>query len=209
MDKVTVLQKFIPAEAAPLIVKWIDHYQVALKITRNRNSKLGDYRHPYGKAGHRISVNHNLNCYSFLITLVHEFAHMLNWNRHKNKVKPHGLEWKQAFQEMMAPFFEMNIFPEDILLALKAYMNNPAASSCSDVKLMRVLKQYDRKQEDMVTVETLPLNAFFAMKNGRKFQKLELIRKRYRCVELSTRRMYLFNPLAEVKDLSALEQESA
>ena len=209
MDKVSVLQKFIPAEAAPLIVKWIDHYQVALKITRSRNSKLGDYRHPYGNAGHRISVNHNLNNYSFLITLVHEFAHLLNWNRHKNSVKPHGVEWKQAFQEMMMPFFEMNIFPEDVKQSLKAYKNNPAASSCSDVKLMRILKQYDRKKEDMVTVETLPFNAVFAMKNGRKFQKLELIRKRYRCIELSTRRMYLFNPLAEVKDLSSPEQQSA
>ncbi|POY39281.1 sprT domain-containing protein [Solitalea longa] len=198
MDKVSILQKYIPAQAASLIVKWIDHYQAELKISRNRSTKLGDYRHPWGGQGHRISVNYNLNQYSFLITLVHEFAHLLNYNRHKNKVKPHGSEWKKAFQEMMQPFFEMKIFPQDVELALRSYMQNPAASSCSDMNLLRVLKNYDKKKEDLLTVEKLPINAVFALPNGRKFQKLDLIRKRYRCLELSTKRMYLFNPLAEV-----------
>lgn len=104
MDKVSILQKYIPAQAAILIARWIDEYKTELKISKSRATKLGDYRHPYGDKGHRISVNYNLNQYSFLITLVHEFAHLLNWNRHKNKVKPHGTEWKQAFQEMMKPF---------------------------------------------------------------------------------------------------------
>ncbi|UKJ08295.1 SprT-like domain-containing protein [Solitalea lacus] len=202
MDKISILQKYIPAPAAPLIVKWIDYYKAELKISRNRSTKLGDYRHPYGGKGHRISVNYNLNQYSFLITLVHEFAHLLNYNRHKNKVKPHGTEWKKAFQEMMHPFFEMNIFPVDVESALKAYMQNPAASSCSDMNLLRVLKNYDKKQEVLLAVEKLPFNAVFSLPNGRKFQKLELIRKRYRCVELSTKRMYLFNPLAEVVELN-------
>ncbi|MCO4293153.1 SprT-like domain-containing protein [Solitalea sp. MAHUQ-68] len=201
MDKVSILQKYIPAPAAPLIVKWIDHYQAELKISRSRSTKLGDYRHPFDGKGHRISVNYNLNQYSFLITLVHEFAHLLTYNRHKNKVKPHGAEWKTAFQEMMKPFFEMKIFPGDVESALAAYMQNPAASSCSDMNLLRVLKNYDKKKEDLLTVEKLPFNALFALPNGRKFQKLDLIRKRYRCLELSTKRMYLFNPLAEVVKL--------
>lgn len=201
MDKVSILQKYIPAQAAILIARWIDEYKTELKISRSRTTKLGDYRHPYGGKGHRISVNYNLNQYSFLITLVHEFAHLLNWNRHKNKVKPHGTEWKQAFQEMMRPFFEMHIFPADVETALRTYMANPAASSCSDMNLLRTLKNYDQKKEVLITVEKIPFNSIFALPNGRKFQKLALVRKRFKCVELSTKRMYLFNPLAEIVEI--------
>jgi len=31
------------------------------------------------------------------------------------------------------------------------------------------------------------------------FQKKEKLRKRYKCIELKTKKIYLFNPLAEVK----------
>ena len=39
---------------------------------------------------HRISVNGNLNKYSFLITLIHELAHLLTFTQYKNRVDPHG-----------------------------------------------------------------------------------------------------------------------
>ncbi|HAD34265.1 MAG TPA: hypothetical protein DCF44_07170 [Chitinophagaceae bacterium] len=44
-----------------------------------------------------MSVNGNLNSYHFLITLLHEIAHMLVWEQFRNRVKPHGLEWKHVF----------------------------------------------------------------------------------------------------------------
>ncbi|MOA49820.1 hypothetical protein D3C78_1727490 [compost metagenome] len=80
-------------------------------------------------------------------------------------------------------------------------MSNPAASSCSDMNLLRTLKNYDQKKDVLITVEKIPFNAIFALPNGRKFQKLALVRKRFKCVELSTKRMYLFNPLAEIVEI--------
>ena len=105
---------YLPPAAAPLIARWIDHFQCEFKVSRNRNSKFGDYRPPHGGKGHRISVNYDLNQYAFLVTTVHEFAHLHTWNGHKHRAKPHGAEWKANFKKMMQPFFEKDIFPFDI-----------------------------------------------------------------------------------------------
>ncbi len=197
-DKVKILEQYLPPAAAPIIAKWIDVYQTEFKISRTRTTKLGDYRSPFKGENHKISVNYNLNPYAFLVTTVHEFAHLLTYNQHKNKAKPHGDEWKNNFKLMMQPFFELDVFPETLKKVLVTYLQNPAASSCSDVNLVRILKQYDQIKPDVMVVEKLPTHALFKLKNGREFKKLERIRKRYRCIEIKTGREYLFNPLAEV-----------
>lgn len=198
MDKVNILEKFLPEGTAPIIARWIDYFQCEFKVSRNRNSKYGDYRPPFKDAGHRISVNYNLNQYAFLVTTVHEFAHLHTWNEHKRNAKPHGKEWKLNFKRMMRPFFDKHVFPMDINRAIISYLENPAASSCSDLNLFRALQNYDNKPADVITVEKVPANSLFQMKNGRVFRKELQIRKRYRCVELKTGAIYLFNPLAEV-----------
>ncbi len=199
MDKVKILETYLPAKAAPLISRWIDYFVCEFKVSRNRNSKFGDYRHPFGGQGHRISVNYDLNPYAFLVTTVHEFAHLHTWNEHKHKVKPHGTEWKANFKRMMQPFFEMDVFPAEVKQAIVNYLNNPAASSCSDLNLYRSLRQYDAPKPDHLTVEKLPAHALFKIKDGRIFRKHERLRKRYKCIEVSSKRVYLFSPVAEVE----------
>jgi hypothetical protein len=201
LDKVKVLEKYLPAEAAPLVARWIDYFKCEFKISRNRNSKFGDYRSPYGGKGHRISVNYDLNPYAFLVTTVHEFAHLHTWNEHKQKAKPHGTEWKNNFKKMMQPFFEKEIFPADVKRAIINYLDNPAASSCSDLNLYRSLRKYDppKESEAILTVEKVPLKALFKLKDGRVFRKDEKLRKRFKCTEVATKRIYLFSPVAEVE----------
>lgn len=197
MDKTNVLAQYLPAPAAPIIAKWIDYFQCEFKISKNRSTKLGDYRHPFRNAGHKISVNNDLNPYAFLVTTVHEFAHLLTWNDYRNKVKPHGEEWKKNFKRMMKPFFDIQVFPPDIHHTIVNYLDNPAASSCTDLSLARALKKYDVHQQT-TKVEDLPLKTIFTLKDGRKFEKGERIRKRYRCLCITNGKVYLFNPLAEV-----------
>ncbi|TCC94267.1 sprT domain-containing protein [Pedobacter frigiditerrae] len=197
MDKVNVLAQYMPAPAAPIIAKWIDYFQCEFRISKNRSTKLGDYRHPFKDKGHKISVNNDLNQYAFLVTTVHEFAHLLTWNDHKNKAKPHGTEWKTNFKRMMNPFFEIEVFPPDIHQTITNYLNNPTASSCTDLTLARALKKYDTHLST-TRIEELPIHAIFVLKDGRKFKKGERIRKRYRCECLDNGNIYLFNPLAEV-----------
>lgn len=204
-NKVKVLERYMPPAAAPLIGRWIDYFKCEFKISRGRNTKFGDYRPPHAGKGHRISVNFDLNPYAFLVTTVHEFAHLHTWNENKHKAKPHGTEWKQNFKKMMQPFFDQQVFPADVKQAISSYLDNPAASSCSDLNLYRSLRKYDAPKEDVLTVEKLPQNAVFKLKDGRVFKKGEQLRKRFKCVEIATRRVYLFSPVAEVE----LMRESA
>ncbi len=192
------LSKYIPEEAAPIISTWINDTGCRFKVTRSRQSKLGDYRAPFRNQPHQITVNHDLNPYAFLVTTVHEFAHLQTWQRHKNKVKPHGQEWKNNFKTLMDPFLRMRIFPENVQFALIKYMDNPAASSCTDLSLHQTLKQYDSAEKQIITIDSIEINAYFKIKNGRVFQKMEKLRKRYKCLEISSNRIYLFHPIAEV-----------
>lgn len=202
MDKVKILSKYLPDGAAPLISRWIDYFKCDFKISKARNTRFGDYRPPQKGEGHRISVNYDLNPYAFLVTTVHEFAHLLTWKEHQGRVKPHGAEWKKNFKRMMQPFFDSHIFPEDLRFAIVSYLENPSASSCSNITLLRALKKYD-KESASSTVESLPFKTVFRLKDGRTFQKETLLRKRYRCLEIHTGRLYLFNPMAEVYPLQA------
>ncbi len=197
MEKELILSQYMPIEAAPIIARWIDYFQCEFKISKNRATKLGDYRHPYKNVGHKISVNNSLNIYAFLVTTVHEFAHLLTWNDHNNRVKPHGEEWKRNFKKMMVPFLEKEIFPDDVRDAIVQYLNNPSAASYSDLKLSRALKKYDLAI-GILRLEEIPVDTLFTIKDGRKFKKGEKLRKRYRCLCLDNGNVYLFNPLAEV-----------
>ena len=99
----------------------------------------------------------------------------------------------------MQPFFEKEIFPADVKHAITSYLNNPAASSCSDLTLYRSLRKYDAAKESHFTVEKLPAKALFKLKDGRVFCKEEKLRKRYKCIEVHSKRIYLFSPVAEVE----------
>jgi SprT protein len=193
----SILSKYIPDPAVPIIAEWIYVYDFKLKIKKSRSSKYGDYRPPLENTNHHISVNHDLNPYAFLITLVHEIAHLSNYKKNSNNVKPHGEEWKQEFRILMVPFINLEVFPTDVNNALTHYLRNPAASSCSDISLLRILKKYD-KREGAIFLEDLPAGTIFIFGRGRHFKKGEKIRKRFCCLEINTRRKYLFNPLSEV-----------
>lgn len=193
----SILTKYLPENSVGLIAEWVYRFDFKLKIKRSRSSKYGDYRPPLKNANHQITINHDLNKYAFLITLVHEIAHLGTWEKHKNRVKPHGEEWKNEFKILMTPFMKEDVFPTDIIQTLQNYLRNPAASSCSDLSLLRTLKKYDKK-EDSIFLEELPLNAVFKINKDRYFLKGERIRKRYKCKEIKSEKFYLFNPLCEV-----------
>lgn len=191
-----ILEKYLPGEAVDTIYEWLQKYRIHLKISRKRTSKLGDYRPPQRGNGHGITINHDLNKYAFLITLVHEIAHLVAWEKYGNRVKAHGTEWKHEFRELMEPFFRMGIFPGDVEQALRSYLKKSYASSGSDIGLTRALHQHD--DNPGITLEMLEEGSVFRLPNGRVFKKGALLRKRYRCMSLDNHRVYLVNPLVRV-----------
>lgn len=191
-----VLSEYIPEESVETILNWLQTSNVQLKITRNRSTKLGDYRPPIKHKYHRISVNHDLNKYQFLITLIHELAHLKTWELYQRKVKPHGIEWKNKFSEMLEIFMDEKVFPQDVLIVLKKFQKNPG-STVADELLTKKLREYD-PGEKIFTLDEIPDNGTFKIYNGLLFKKLEKLRKRYKCKRLDNNRIYLINSLMEV-----------
>jgi len=193
----TILNKYIPEHSVNQIYDWLREYNIHLKISKKRSSKLGDYRPPQNGKGHQITVNHDLNPYAFLITLVHEIAHLLVWEKHHNRAKAHGREWKETYRKLMAPFIKTKIFPDDIRSALEKYLSKSFASSGSDLNLSRTLQAYD--PDPGLTLEAIEEGSIFKLPNGKTFRKGALNRKRYRCARMDNNKVYLVSALVRVE----------
>jgi SprT protein len=189
------LRRHLPPAAWPIVLQWLQQHPVRVHVVRPRRSKLGDYRSGAPGRPHRITVNNDLNPYAFLVTLVHEFAHHTAFERTKGWKDPHGPEWKADYQRLMRPYLSRMIFPDDVLHALERHLCRPAASSCADTTLMRVLRRYDLEPRPML--EELPDRTVFRF-HDRLFVKGPKLRKRFRCQCLNDRRIYLIDAVAEV-----------
>ena len=193
-----ILIKYLPERAVGPCFQLIKESGVNLKIVNQRVTRHGDYRRmPNGL--HQITVNATLNKYRFLITLVHEIAHLAAFEKYGRRIKPHGLEWKRTFQYLMLPFIRPEIFPSKLLPLLARHFKNPKASSDTDALLSLALKQYDSKYRDKTFVFELPLGSIFRIYNGKIYKKGNKRVKRYECIELATGKLYLFQPNAEVE----------
>ena len=193
------LRSYLPESSFEQVAYFLQHHKVHLTITQQRESILGDYRNAVNGKNHRISVNGNLNKFSFLITLLHELAHLLAFENYGNRILAHGKEWKLVYSSLLKDFINKKIFPPDVESALKESVQNPAASSCAEEGLTRVLRRYDEKKKDAYLLEEIPRGVYFKTKDGRVFQKGEKLRKRFRCTEKDTGLTYLISPLYEVK----------
>jgi hypothetical protein len=198
------LELFLPPDTFHMVAPYFRDHTVHLTLTHERKSVLGDYRQPMpGQPYHRVSVNANLNPYSFLITLIHELAHMLTTVHYPHDHSPHGKEWKTQFRHMLLPFMGKRIFPPEVEKALYNYLHNPAASTCTDPDLYKALYQYDQRKPGYRLVDSLQIGQRFMTEDGRVFEKLEQLRTRCRCKEVKNGRHYFFPGIAEVKMIRA------
>jgi len=194
-----VLERYIPEAAIDATFALIKSNNVHLKIVNERVSRHGDYRKlPNG--GHQITVNANLNKFRFFITLIHEIAHLVAFQRYGRNIKPHGREWKFTFQQLMLPFIRPEVFPHRLLPLLALHFKNPKATSDTDARLSLALKEYDPPNDKNYIFE-LPYGANFRLYNGKIFRRGKQRVKRFECIEIATGRIYLFNPNAEVEFL--------
>ena len=204
-----VLGQHLPPAAVEPVANLFTANPLSIGVVRQRTSKSGDYRPAHRGRPARITINGSLNPYAFLITLIHEIAHhhvQLDYDRaakkftlrRKRPPAPHGKEWKTKFTEMMIPFLTKAAFPEDLLPVLAEAMINPKASSSAEHHLSKILKRYD-PPDNTVRLEDLPFGALFSLHGRRVFVKKEKMRTRYRCVCMSTNRLYLVSANAPVE----------
>lgn len=178
-----------------------DHFGFEFQIKKSRQTKLGDYRYTPKTKQHTITINNDLNPFSFLVTYLHEVAHLVTFQSHGRKAAPHGKEWKENFQKVAAPVLNPAVFPPPILLALENYFKNPRAASCSDPILYNVLKKFDGPT-DQIALSKINVGDSFNF-NDKVYRKLEKKRTRSVCMEVSSQRRYLIAEVAQVTKVGA------
>ena len=185
----SILQEHIPDRALQYSLELWRETPFQLKITRTRQTKVGDFT-TRRSAQPRITLNHELNPYLFVITYIHEVAHLRVHLQHGSGVDPHGEEWKSSFRQLIQPMLNENVFPPDILGELLRHMSSPKASSFADTELTKVLRRYDKNASHYATLSDIPEGSVFRFQ-GRFFKKGKIRRTRVLCHEVKTRRHYL------------------
>jgi hypothetical protein len=186
----SILQAHIPVPALPYCFQLWNETPFSLKITRTRQTKVGDFTSRRSQSHPRITLNHELNPFMFLITYIHEVAHLHVHLQYGHRVDPHGDEWKLKFRDLMKPMTDLKVFPENISTELERHMSNPKASSFADTSLTKVLRSYDKHADQYATLSEIPEGSVFNFQ-GRFFKKGKIKRTRVLCHEVKTKRHYL------------------
>ncbi len=184
-----ILQSHVPLPALDYCVKLWSASPFELKVTRSRQTKVGDFTSRRTRSHPRITLNNDLNTYLFLVTYIHEVAHLHVYLKFGSREDPHGEKWKTTFTDLMLPLLWESIFPPEILHDLRRHMINPKASSFADSTLTEAFRKFDRNPHQ-ITLSQVPEGSIFKLQ-GRYFKKGRLRRTRVLCKELQSNREYL------------------
>lgn len=190
------MARYMPEVACRISYQWLTAYPCKIRITKPRTSKLGDFRVMPGSPP-LITINGNLNPYSFAITFAHEMAHLIDFKKRNTLRDPHGDSWKTEYVKLVNELYVNQAFPAVLNVIITNHMRSPKAASCSDSDLLEGLKMFDERPT--ISLNQLPDESIFSLPNGRIFKKGELRRTRYRCIELASSRAYLVHMHSEVE----------
>ncbi len=192
-----VLSRF-PEQARPLLEELFKKYIFQFRITTPRRTRLGSFKGVQQGARPVIQVNGDLGPYSFLLVFLHELAHLIVMKQYGLKARPHGYEWKTAYQNLVIPFFEEQVFAPELATELIRYFKSTPATFHRDTKLINTLAKVEGGKI-IATVHDVPVNSTFTLMSGRQFVKLEKIRTRYKCYCPATRKYYLVPKSAPIR----------
>lgn len=198
---VSVLEQFLPENALSYLKIWFGSYPCHLKITKNRNSKLGDYRKLPDKS-HQITINGTLEPQLFFFVLTHELAHLIAFEKYGIRISPHGAEWKQTFREMLLE--SLTVYADDLRPIIQKFSKSPKANFMASPDLV---KYFHRPEEDdeQTFIENLKKGELFEYKKE-IFVIEETTKKRYLCKNIKSSRKYYFRNLAQVKKLKSEDE---
>ena len=194
------LAEFFPVEAVDHIASLLKIHGVQLHASKERVSKLGDFRPRKGAGLHRISVNANLNKYEFLLVFLHELSHLMVYQSDGRSVLPHGKEWKAVFGGLIRECTEAQMFHPVLHDQLVNYSYKVKAAGVADISLAMALRLFDKTDngQEWYYLEEIPEKSLFRVRSGRVFRKGEKIRKRFRCFCPESNLPYLIHSMARV-----------
>lgn len=194
------LADYLPNGSYELVVQWFEKFPVHLQITKPRSRILGNYRNPVPpEVVHLITINRDLNPYSFLVTLLHELAHMVTYIQYQHRVKSHGVEWKANFSNILKDYIGKSILPTDIELALVQSIDDIKASTCGNEVLYKALAKYDDNNLGLIHANEMIVGDRFVTKNNLVFKILSFKRTRLLCLNLMDNKQYLVPGIMLVK----------
>ncbi|MDQ1098162.1 MULTISPECIES: SprT-like domain-containing protein [Chryseobacterium] len=191
------LEKYLPPNTLQYLKIWFSDYYIHIKITRDRHSKLGDYRKLPDRS-HEITINSTLAPQLFFFVLTHELAHLIAFEKYGRRIYPHGPEWKDTFRKMLLESLE--VYEQDLRPIITRFSKSPKANFMSSPELVRYF-HIGREEDDLQFMEELKKGDSFMYRNE-KYLLEGLIKKNYLCRNLVTGRQYSFKPLARVKKCS-------
>lgn len=207
-----VIRQHLPHAAWRYVHDLLRECPVEVRVVPHRATKLGDHRPPSrNEPWHRITMNEDLNEYAFLVTLLHEVAHLRVSTKRKEGAKrgegvkreqPHGRGWQREFAAVIDPVIEGSMVPRELAVALTASLQRPRAATCSDRKLLLALSRFDSGNDQFLYVEQLDVGEWFQMQNGRRFVLGNRLRSRYQCIEVESGVEFRVHSLARVVRLA-------
>lgn len=174
------LAPFLPAGSLEVIGEWLRVDNLSIKLTSGRGQRLGAYKRE-ASGMQTILLNRNQDPYSFLITLVHEIAHMQARKLYGRHVQPHGLEWKQTYSRLIIKAAAIPSLPADICAMMAEIARSPESRHYGKISVSKVLLKYSTKAEPGELLCDIPPGTRFRMPDGKVYIKGEKIRTRYRC----------------------------
>lgn len=193
-----VLEQYLPANTLPFLRKWFGHHAIHIKITKNRDSKLGDYR-KLPDQSHQITINSTLEPQLFFFVLTHELAHLIAFEEHHFRISAHGKEWKDTFRKMLLE--SLSVYTADLQAIITQFAKSPKANFMASPDLVRYFHIKD-PDDKVIFIEELTVNDQFRYK-GERYEILERKKKLYLCINLNQSKKYLFRPLAKVEKIIA------
>lgn len=194
-----IFRKYFPENSIDYCFQLWETHRIQFSISQPRKSIYGNYFFKNGT--HHISVNGNLNPEAFLVTFLHEVAHLLVRVHNQKRTLPHGTEWKNEFRNVLMPMLKSEVFSKEVANALILHLDSPRASSCSDPILHGVLMKNQPDGHELDHVSNLVSGSYFDF-DGRLFQRMNRVRTRFDCIEIPSGKTYRFSESALVKPIS-------
>ena len=190
-----ILRNHLPELAVDWVYDYLDRHHVHFHITRQRTSKLGDYRWPQPRHPfHEISVNGDLPPYLFLWVFMHEAAHLETHLKH-SAVAPHGHEWQEEYRQLI--IVHASFFPAEVQPLLAQYTRRVPLNRQLARQIEILLAPASAAALHLDDLE--PHSRFRLVKHPEMlFENLERRRTRWLCRELATGRTYTVSGASEV-----------
>lgn len=201
-----LLAQKVPAYGLPIVGRLVRAYDFRFRFAKPRRSKLGDFTRS-AQGAVTLTVNVDLSAELFLVTFLHEVAHLEATLGRTRRELPHGRRWQGCFGALLKELCRdaEGQMAQPLRDALLAHSAAPSATLHADVRLAALLLPAGKEAsqssvEGGSIVETLVAGTPFAYR-GRSFLLAGKLSKRHYATELKSGRLYSFAAQCRVRVL--------